>query len=768
MLYAQSWVLAAMALFPERRDSEGRFSPIVSRPSHSARALELLHADGLLDGNDVRRELVLLDTASRRADPVWNLARAILIAARAHTAYLLPLEEAWAIALENARILQQRCRGWFSMAEACLTGLATHHGEAVGNAARDSFYALHAHPESPWNRVSWQTHLPEKLPPPDTRALLIEVHDATSLASALASGEPGQTIRLRPGHYSGAFTVTRPGLTLEGGPDVILNAPTTGALLDIHAPVALHGLALRGSSTTPLILAEGDFLHISDCRFEGGGLALAWRGRYLQLRGCDLESSEVGLELHSGHAVLFDNDLRGSRATLTIGPECNFVRIDETRITGIFSVLPRESHLSLRCSKLELSGPFHVDAGPSKALVSESRLDFGVRFHGLEIHLERCQLGGTSELDHCTAHLRDCHFLNSGSGNLILGEHQTTTCIGGQMAGVESPEHANILILGGEVRLDGVALGPSSGSNIVATNTRLEFTNIAMSTAGADACILHQVTSSGSRLRIRGAARSGLVIHGGQHGLSEVDLVELGGYGVIVDEGAEFAVAGLGLRGVGGHALQVSEGACVLIRDFVAMSVSDASMFLSGEATRAAIVAPQVELRAHVMKALLALGGARIPTSGIVAELAHIELEGGILAPAALALTGSELWLRKVEADAGALVLDGTSHLFRDEPAPPTTAISPLLIAPRRDPFIAWGFTGEVAELASVARVLARRLGYLERLGLRETPQGLRVDGPLPVVARFAPALNALLQNPGALGLALAEALELGPRKVSG
>jgi hypothetical protein len=764
MLEAQSWVLAVMALFPERRDPEGRLSPIVSRPSHSARALELLHADGLLDANDIRRELVLLDTAARRVDPVWNLARSILLAARAHTAYLLPLDEAWAVALLNARLLQQRCRGWFSMAEACLTGLSNHHGEAAGNAARESFYALHAHPDSPWNRVPWQTHLPEQLPPPDTRAALIEVHDSPSLILALASGEPGQTIRLRPGHYRGPFIVGVPGLTLEGGPDVFLEGAPSGPILDIRAPTALHGLALRGANPSPLVVAEGDFLHVSDCHFESGGLALAWRGRYLQLRGCDLDAS---LELHSGHVVLFDNDLRAPSTALSVGPDCAFLRIDETRISGAFTVEPRESPLHLRTSKLELASSLDIHTGPTKALISDSRLDLGIRFEGREIHLERCQLGGTSHLDHCIAHLRDCHFLNSISGNLVLGAHQTTTCIGGQLAGVESPEHANILVLGGEIRLDSVALGPSSGSNIIVKNARLDFVNIAMSTAGADACVLEETTSSGTKLRIRGASKSGLVIHGGQHGLSEVDLAEIGGHGAIMDASAEVAIIGLGLRGLGGQALHIAEGARVLVRDLVAMHTSDASIFAAGEGSRVAIIAPQVELRAHVIKALLALGGARIPTSGIVAELAHIELEGGILAPAALALTGSELYLRKVEADAGALVLDGTSRLFRDEPAPPTTAISPLLVAPRRDPFIAWGFSGEVAELASVARVLARRLGYLERLGLRDTPQGLRVDGPLPVVARFAPALNALLQHPGALGLALAEALELGPPKVS-
>jgi hypothetical protein len=766
MLEAQRWVLAVMALFPERRDADGTFTPLVSRPLGSARALELLHADGLHDSNDVRRELVLLDAAARRADPVWNRARSVLVAARAHTAYLLPLDEAWSHALEGARHIQQRCRGWFSMAEACLTGLAAHHGANAGALAREHFYTLHARPDSPWNEVPWQTVLPDRLPPPDDRPALVEVHDGPTLTEALARATPGQTLRLMPGHYRGTFATEVAGLTLTGGPEVFLEhvGLASEPLLRVDAPTALHDLTLRGPSHATLVSGQSDFLHLSDCELEGGHCGLVWRGRYLQVKASRVApAGPSALDLAAGHVVLADATLEG---TVSLGPDCAFIRADATRVRGDLRLIPRVTSLSARLTKLELSGKFDFQANAA-VILHDSRLDEGLLFSGGELHLERCQLGATSHISHATAHLRDCHFLASKLGNLVLGEGQITTCVGGQLAGVESPDHANLAILGGRVRLEGVALGPSAGPNLSASAARLELHAVTLSSSGGDACTLEDVVTSGAGLRIRGPAGRGLVVSRGALGLAEVDLAETGRSALVVEHEAELAIVGLGLRAPAtagqDRAIHLRGGARVLIRDLVATH-AEAQLRVEDDGTRVAVVAPQVEVRASVREALLALSGARIPTSGLVAELATIELEASILAPAALALTASELHLRKVEADTGAFVLDGTSKLFRDEPAPPTTAISPLLVSPRRDPFVAWGLTGEVGELASVARVLARRMGYLDRLGLRETAQGLRVDGPLPVVARFAPALNALLQRPGALGLALAEALDLAPR----
>ncbi|MFI7107252.1 hypothetical protein ACIBK9_13155 [Nonomuraea sp. NPDC050227] len=74
------------------------------------------------------------------------------------------------------------------------------------------------------------------------RAEVVEVATAAQLAGALAAAVPGQTIRLAPGEYHGAFVARRPGtsaapITLTGPADAVLvNDGPSGAAPSCPAP----------------------------------------------------------------------------------------------------------------------------------------------------------------------------------------------------------------------------------------------------------------------------------------------------------------------------------------------------------------------------------------------------------------------------------------------------------------------------------------------------------------------------------------------------
>src|SRR5690606_29550855 len=88
--------------------------------------------------------------------------------------------------------------------------------------------------------------------------------------------------------------------------------------------------------------------------------------------------------------------------------------------------------------------------------------------------------------------------------------------------------------------------------------------------------------------------------------------------------------------------------------------------------------------------------------------------------------------------------------------------MAPLLVGLVRERHTLSGATATHAPLPRFARTVITRLG-LDALTLRETSNGVRVDGPLGAIARFAPALEALFDEPGALGVTLASLLS-GPR----
>ncbi len=781
ILRAQRWVLAVMALFPERRGVDGAFSSVVTRPFGSALALSLLAAEGIADANDARRELVLLRAAARHSDPVYNLARASLIAARAHTAYLLPLEEAWATAVDCARALQHHCRGWFSMAEACLTGLSTHQGDAAGTAAREAFYALHARPDSPWNVVPWKTELPGVLPPPDVVIDRVPVGDTDGLNAALANAIPGQTIQLAPNRYVGPFHITTPGLTLEGGSEVFLvggsDVDSSIPLVTVTTSTTLVGLTLRPGQGTA-ILANGDFLALDECHLEGGQRGLYFSGTYLQVRGTSFEDQAIALTLESGQITLHQPTFRRCATALLLGPDVTSLRADGGEAVGADTALactPRPENRPTPTPSIRLRG-FRSNSGildfqdDGKTHLIDCHLA-GFHIHGGELLAEGCQFSGTSHIEYAIAHLRDCHFLGSAGDNLVLGVGQFTTCLGGQMAGVESATGANVRVLGGRVRLDGVGLGPSAGQNLAIVppastpdnpaNAHVELQDVALSSAGREALVIQgdhdsNVKLWAKNLRIRGSNSSAIVALCARLDFIALDVADIGATALIGTR-CDITALGFGLRGARAGLL-LEAGSRFLARDLVATGVD--GPLVRVHASRVAIAASDIHLNGEVLSdSIFGASLASIRTDGLRLEQSKGELDRCRFDTGAVALVSSDLTLKKCESPADAIILDATSTLITDPTPPHTTAISPLLVAPRIEPFVAWGAVGDTHTLLSVARALAKRLGYLERLGLRETPQGLRVDGPLPVVARFAPALQALMTNPAALGLMLADAL---------
>lgn len=793
---AQRWVLAVMALFPERRDPDGSFSSIVTRPLGSAQALNALAADGLVDADDVRRELLLLMAAARSSEPIYNLARASLIAARAHTAYLIPLEEAWATATECARALQQHCRGWFSMAEACLTGLTTHEGEATGRVAREAFYALHARPDSPWNLVPWKTELPRVLPPPEVVTERIHVADSAALTAALACARPGQTLTLAPNRYTGPFHVTTAGLTLLGGPEVFLVPATDAApepLITLLAPSALHGLTLRPQPGSTAIHAHTPFLALDECSIEGGERAVVFAGSFLQIRDTNILGAQVGLTVNAGAASLSAVTFDGCRVAIEQGHAMNglTIRGSEARGCGATFACARRPTQRFARPGAESQGEaastpvirlhrFISNSGildfrdDGKISLVECRLDGGFRVGGGEFLAERCQFSASSRIDFTIATLRECHFLGAAEDNLTLGEGHFTTLVGGQLAGAEGADAANLRILGGTVRLEGVGLGPSAGHNLYVasslaglrtgeshrTGARVELVDVVMSSAGKDAMRIDgehdEVLVKTKTLRIRGAGTNAVFARRARLELVGLDVADAA-QGALQAHDCHIEIVGFGLRGVR-FGMRV-HSSTLMARDLVATSIEGRLIEVSGG--RAAITASDILLSGHAgLGAILAVARAHVPAHGLAVVSAECELDRCRLAKGALTLVDARLSLKRCEVEPDAVTTDALSSVATDPAPSHATAISPLLVALKPEPFQAWGVAPDIARLLAVARLLARRLGYLERLGLREMPQGLRIDGPLPVVARFAPALSALLASPASLGLALSELLE--------
>jgi hypothetical protein len=611
----------------------------------------------------------------------------------------------------------------------------------------------------------------------------VVVTDSASLTAALASATPGQTVALAPNRYIGPFHVTTAGVTLAGGPEVFILPASDAApepLLTISAAVALQGLTLRPQPGSTAVAAHAPFLAVDECHLEGGGRALCFAGSYLQVRDTHIVGAEIGLVVTAGeaslHAVTFDGcgvaieqgaaltaltieggEAKGSGATLT----CARRPTQRVARPGVDAAPAPASAPTIRLKRFVSNSGILDFRDNAKTSMVECRLDGGIRVGGGELMAERCQLAATSTVEFAIATFRECHFLGASHDNLILGEGHFTTLTGGQLGGAEGTEAANVRVLGGTVRLDGVGLGPSAGHNLVIaprqSSAQVELVDVAMSSAGSDALRIDggagEVRLKTRSVRIRGASGHGLSARHARLELVGLDVADVGATALDAHE-CHVEVVGFGLRGVrAGVGLSSS---VFIARDLVATAVEGRLLEMSGG--RAAIAASDILLTGHTRAgAILAVTRANVPASGLVLVAAEAELDRCRLARGSVELSDSQLALRRCEVEPEAVRCDDRSAVATEPATSHATAISPLLVSLKAEPFLAWGVTPDIGRLLAVARLLARRLGYYERLGLREMPQGLRIDGPLPVVAR---ALSALLASPASLGLALAELLE--------
>jgi nitrous oxidase accessory protein NosD len=134
------------------------------------------------------------------------------------------------------------------------------------------------------------------------------VHPGESVQAVVDRARPGDVIRIRPGTYPGAVTVTTPRLTLIGeGPDTVIT-PSTKADENACA-TAGHGLCVTGTEQSPL--AGVRVLSLTVAGFRRNGIDASWTDR-LEISDVTAEANKeqgIGIQ-HSVRALLRDNHSR--------------------------------------------------------------------------------------------------------------------------------------------------------------------------------------------------------------------------------------------------------------------------------------------------------------------------------------------------------------------------------------------------------------------------------------------------------------------------
>jgi len=384
---------------------------------------------------------------------------------------------------------------------------------------------------------------------------------------------------------------------------------------------------------------------------------------------------------------------------------------------------------------------------------------------GAVIVAERCRLADAATanielLDIARARFSDCHVTGGRWAGVWLHPGGDTSFKGGQIGGSRL---ACLMIEGGRgVELHGVGIGPShEGGGIFATSEAdVRAEQVFVSGASLAGVELRGARLVASDLRVRGSVEGVLVRDGARFEGRRLDLAEIGGTGLWLTNGAA-VVDGLGLRKVA-FGLVVAAQGIALVRDVVAAHTAVVAQVESGRialAGQLTLGAGAVRLRGGMFAAR---GLERAQISGYDAAL---HLEAGRLGPIELhgrsrivlvAMQGDDPFAARPE---GAELVE----VVRNPPPPPITAMTPLLVAVRPEALEPWGVPPDPELTLRLALALVARLGLRDKLVVRTSGAGARIDGALPAVARFAPAFEALFVEPGALGIALAE-LGLGPR----
>jgi len=778
---AQRWVMAVPWHAVLRWNAPWDRFGLVPRPGRSAEAVQALDRQWrIVTTQDVERTLASLSASANARDAAWHLSNAVLVAELAHAAFLLDERRAWQAAVDAARALQRHHRGWFSMAEGYLRGLAIHRPESPDPAARDFLIGLHARPDSPWNTLAWNTELPEWIPPPLGRedVAVVDVDSNEALDAALIE-TPGARIRLAPGVYVGPFALNgevleRAAHTANGS---VVFEVDEGPLITTSGGACLRGLILRGAADAPAVACDGGFLRIEDCRFEGGSVGLEAVGSG--------EAAIVQLE-----SLVFEG-LSDSAVTLarciTVGRDVAITSVGGAGFALLHTrfcledafieaadragVIAEGGELLLRKVRIHDAERWGVALlGGARAElidVEVMRSIVGLRAaEGAIIHAERCRLADAATanielLDIGGARFIDCHVTGGDWAGVWLHPGSGASFRGGQVGG---SRQACMMIEGGrDVSLAGVGIGPSheGGGLFVAAGAEVKADGVFVSGAALAGVELRGSTLVANDLRVRGSVEGMLVRDGSHLEGYRIDLAEIRGTGLWLACGSA-AIAGLGVRKVG-FGIVVGVDAKVLVQNLVCAHTT---------------VAAQVEGGRLALAGRLTLGGGALRVKGgqlaarglegtsLSASDAELYLEAGSATGAGLIdVQGrSRLVLMKVALGEDAIVSTGDSEILRDPPPSPVTAMSPLSISLVPERFAVWGVVADAGLLLRVVAALVARFAMADKVMLRETPTGVRVDGALPAIARLAPSVGMLFEEAGALGVLLADLI--GPPQV--
>ena len=755
---------------------------LMPRPERSGDAVTALERHwNIVTPQDVERTLASLSASANARDAAWHLSNIIVVAELAFAAFLIDELRAWQAAVDAARSLQRHHRGWFSMAEGYLRGLALNRPESPDPDAREFLIGLHAKPDSPWNTLAWGTELPEHLPPPLTRDVVVDVDHQDALEAALAD-HPRARIRLGPGTYVGPLSLDSQVLERsEHAPMGTVIIESDGTCVSTRG-ACLRGLVIRGGDA-PAVAAEAGFLRVEECHFEGGTVGVAAKsGTIVQLDGVVFEGlSDTAVMLADGVCRARDITISEVGAGFTL--EGARLSLEDALVESAdrAGIIAHGGMLTLRKVRVHDAERWGIALAATAHAVLDDvevmRSIIGLRAaEGATLQCERsrfadCATANIELLDIGGARFSDCHVTGGDWAGVWLHPGHGTSFRGGQVGG--SRQACVMVEAGREVALHGVGIGPSheGGGLFIAAGAEVKVEQVFVSGLAMAGVELRGSTLIASDLRVRGSLEGILVRDGARFVGHRIDLAELRGSGFWLVTGTA-VIAGLGLRKAA-FGVVVGTDACLLVQNFVcahtpvAAQVEGGRLAIAGRITLGTseslrgVDAARVHIR--VKSGQLAARG--LEGALVAATDAELYLEGAtFFAPGSLDVQGrSRAFLTKCALGDEALVVSSDAELLRDPAMPPITAMSPMSVGLVAERFSAWGVTADAGVLLRVIAALLLRLGLDDKIVLREIANGVRLDGPFAAIARVAPHISQLYAEPGALGVILAEVVTQPP-----
>ena len=174
---------------------------------------------------------------------------------------------------------------------------------------------------------------------------IIQVRQGDSAVEALSHANPGDTLRLAAGTFSGDLAIETPKVTIEGEPGAIVQGSRRGNAITVNAvDVTLRSLTIRGSGLTLIdkdsgvfVGRAGDRAHIEGNVFEDNLIAVYLDGphdavvRGNRIHGLErLRRTERGPAIslwNTPGSVIEDNDVRfGRDGVFSVSSKQNVVR----------------------------------------------------------------------------------------------------------------------------------------------------------------------------------------------------------------------------------------------------------------------------------------------------------------------------------------------------------------------------------------------------------------------------------------------------------